>query len=77
MNNDPFADYRTQQPSFDSVTGSDGRSLALSATTDLAAFHHIANAALEITNRSGWRIVTMHKSHPGANIQRLMLTPRR
>ena len=74
MHDDPFSEYRTSQASFVATTGSDGRSLTLSATTDLAAFHHIANAALEIT---GWRIVTMHKSHPGANIQRLMLTPSR
>jgi hypothetical protein len=74
MTPDPFSEFRKSQSSFDAVTGTDGRTLQLVAI-DLAQFHPIAHAAIEIANRHGWRVTRLHRV--GANIERLTVTPHR
>jgi hypothetical protein len=72
--NDPFAEYRTPQPSFDSATGTDGRTLQLVAI-DLAAFHPVADSVIALANKCGWRVTRMHRHGP--NIELLTITPHR
>jgi hypothetical protein len=76
MRDDPFAQYRESGPSFNAKTAADGRGLTLTAI-DVARFHGIAHKAIEIANKHGWRVAELRHSVPGANIERLVLSPRR
>jgi hypothetical protein len=74
MKADPFAEYRAPRPSFDSVTGPDGRTLTLVAV-GAGTLHDAAQRVVEIANRVGWRVTRMHPHGP--NIELLTITPHR
>lgn len=69
---DPFHAFRKTTAIYDSVTGSDGRSLAL-ISVDPSAFYRFADQAIEIANRHGWRC-SIRRLHPGARIVELTIT---
>jgi hypothetical protein len=74
MKADPFIEYRKSSALFTAVTADDGLTLTLRAI-DVAAFHGIAHAVIEIANRIGWRVERLHRD--GVNIARLTVAPAR
>jgi hypothetical protein len=73
---DLFHDLRNGGESFRAETLSDGRSLRLTAT-DLSAFHPTALDVIATAHANRWHVVAIDRSHPGANILSLAVSPRR